>query len=84
MLAPECSNPQAPNAVIGKEDGDENLIGHTPRSHARPDCQTVWHVAEDAARKGRDRIERDLAARDLDHRLHDGAVAHDVHAGQPY
>ena len=40
MLATECSNPHAPNAVIGKEDGGENLIGHTPRSHAQLDCQT--------------------------------------------
>ena len=35
MLATECSNPHATNAVIGKTSG-ENLIGHTPRAHAQP------------------------------------------------
>lgn len=84
MLATESSNPHATNAVIGKEDGGENLIGHTPSAHAQPDGKTDQHVTEDAARKGRDRIERDLAARDPDHRLPDRAVAHGVHAGQPY
>ena len=67
-----------------RDDEGENLIRHTPRAHAQPDSQTDQHVAKDPARKGRNRIERNLAARDPDHRLSDRAVAHGLHADQPY
>ncbi len=68
-------------------DGEKNrkdLIRDTPCSHAQPDGQTDQHIAEDATGYCRDRIERDLATRNLDHRLSDRAIAHALYAGQPY
>ena len=44
-----------------REDGGEDLIGHTPRAHAQPDGQTDQHVAEGPMEVSKIRCRRRLA-----------------------
>lgn len=82
MLATESSNPHATNVVIGKTVA--TLLSVTLRAPMHNQTARQTSTLQRTPRARAETGSSAILLRDLDHRLPDGAVAHGVHAGQPY